>query len=106
MRICMCMHVVCTGSDELRFAVDCNALNTLDIYSTLYQKQAWRGYIKKNSTGFSTSTSVFPCQYHSSNGTYASSTTCCSFQTDERAKDENFQKTNALMEIGQRWIEK
>jgi len=51
-RICMCMHVVCTGSDELRFAVDCNALNTLDIYSTLYQKQAWRGYIKKKQYRF------------------------------------------------------
>ena len=32
---------------SLRFAVNSNVLITLDIYNTLYQKQAWRGYIKK-----------------------------------------------------------
>jgi len=29
-------------------------------------------------TGFSPSSSVLPCQYHSTNATYSSSATCCS----------------------------
>ena len=37
---------------SLRFAVDSNVLITLDTYSTLYQKQAWRGYISKNQGRF------------------------------------------------------
>ena len=35
-------------------------------------------------TGFSPSTAVSPCQYHSTNALYSS--TCCSYQEDEGAK--------------------
>ena len=34
----------------------------------------------------SSSTSVFPCQYHSTNAPYWSSSTCCSYQKDKRAQ--------------------
>jgi hypothetical protein len=36
--------------------------------------------------------SVFPGPYHSTNATYSSSSTCCSYQKDERIDWGNFQK--------------
>jgi hypothetical protein len=47
-------------------------------------------------TGFSPSNSVFPCQYHSTNTPYSSSSTCCSYQKDKRAKLENFENAMAF----------
>jgi hypothetical protein len=40
-------------------------------------------------TGLSRNTSVFPCLYHSTNDSYSSSSTCCSYQKDKRAKPGN-----------------
>jgi hypothetical protein len=57
-------------------------------------------------TGFSPSTSVFPCKYHSTNAPYSSSSTHCSCQKDKRAKPGNLTKNNAVSEIGEHWIEK
>ena len=55
-------------------------------------------------TGFSQSTSFFPCQYHSTNAPYSS--TYCSYQKDKRPKHGNLPKSNYLSEIGEHWIEK
>jgi len=44
-------------------------------------------------TGFYPSTSVFPCQHHSINAPHSSSSTCCSYQNDKRAKYGNLPKT-------------
>ena len=40
-------------------------------------------------TGFSLSTSVSPCPYHSTFALYSSPSTCCSYQKDKRAKPRN-----------------
>jgi hypothetical protein len=48
-----------------------------------------------NGTGFSPSTWVFSCKYHSTNVPYLSSSTRFSYQ-DERAKAGNLPKRNAL----------
>ena len=45
-------------------------------------------------TGFPPSTSVFPCQNHSTNAPRSSSSTCCSFQKDKREKPGNLPKCN------------
>ena len=50
-------------------------------------------------TGFSPSTSVFACQYHSTNAPYSSLSACCSYQKDKRAKP-------ALSEMREDWIER
>jgi hypothetical protein len=42
-------------------------------------------------TGFSPSTSIFPCQYHSKSVPYSSSSTCYCFQKNKRAKPGNKQ---------------
>ena len=92
---------------RLQLAVDSNVLITQDIYNPLYPKQEWWGISKKKKrTGFSPNISVFPWQYNSSNATHSSSSTYCSYQTDKRAKHGSLQKSNALSEIGQHWIEK
>jgi hypothetical protein len=56
-------------------------------------------------TGFSPSTSVFPCQYDSTNAPYSSSSTYCSYE-DKRAKPWNIPKSNGFSEIEEYWIEK
>jgi hypothetical protein len=56
-------------------------------------------------TGFLPSFSVLPCQYHSTNAPYSSSSTRCSYQQDKRAKPGNFPKGNAVSEIGEHCIE-
>jgi hypothetical protein len=44
--------------------------------------------------GFSPSISVFfPCQYHSTNAPYSSSSTCCSYQKGKDGKHENLPKS-------------
>jgi len=43
-------------------------------------------------TGFSQNTSVFSCQYHSTNAPYSSSSTRCYYRTDKWAKLGIFQK--------------
>jgi hypothetical protein len=50
-------------------------------------------------TGFSSSTLVFPYQYHSTSAPYLCSSPCCLYQ-DKRAKSGNLPKSNALSEIG------
>ena len=50
---------------------------------------------------FFSSTSVFPCQYHSADAPYSSSPTRCSYQNDKQAKPGTFRKS-----IGERWVEK
>jgi hypothetical protein len=59
-----------------------------------------------NKTGISPTTSVFPCQYHSTNTTCASSYTCFSYRKDKRAMPGNLPRSNYLSEIGGHWIEK
>ena len=48
---------------------------------------------------FSLSTSVFPCQYHSTIAPHSSSSTCCSHQKDKRIKPGNLPKNKPLSEI-------
>jgi hypothetical protein len=55
---------------------------------------------------FLLSASLFPCQYHSTIAPYSSSSTCCSYQKDKRAKPGNLPKSDALSEIRERWTEK
>jgi hypothetical protein len=55
---------------------------------------------------FSPSTSIYPCQYHSTYSLYSSISTCCSYQKDKRAKPGNLPKSNVLSEIGENCIEK
>jgi hypothetical protein len=47
------------------------------------------------------STSVFPCQYHSINAPYSSSSTRCSYQTNKQARPGNLPQSDTLSEIGQ-----
>jgi len=54
---------------------------------------------------FPLSTSAFSCQYHFTNASYSSSSTCCSYQKDRQVKPRNLPKSNALSEIGKCWIE-
>jgi hypothetical protein len=56
-------------------------------------------------TGISPNTVVFPCQYHSTNATYLSSSICRSYQT-KWAKPANLSKSNALSKTGGHWVEK
>jgi hypothetical protein len=53
----------------------------------------WQG---GTGTGFSASTSVLPCQYQSTNATYASSSSCCSYQKENRPKPGNLRKKTVL----------
>jgi hypothetical protein len=48
----------------------------------------------------------FPCQHHSTNASYSSSSTCCSYQKNKLAQPGNLPKRNALSEIGEHWKEK
>ena len=57
-------------------------------------------------TGFTPSTSFFPCEYHSTIASYSSSPARCSSQNNERAKPGNLSKSNAVSEIGENWLEK
>jgi hypothetical protein len=54
---------------------------------------------------FPPSTSVFPCQYHSTNAPYSSSSTRCSYK-DKGMMRGNLPKSNAFSEIGKYWIKK
>jgi len=47
-------------------------------------------------TGFSPSTSVFPCQYHYTNALHSSSSTCCSYQVGQTDAAWEPSKINAL----------
>ena len=51
-------------------------------------------------TGICPSTSVFPCQHHSTSAVYSSSSTCYSYQKDKRVKSWNLPKTIAFPVIG------
>jgi len=44
-------------------------------------------------TGFSLCTSVFPRHYHATRASYSSSSTCCSYQKDKRAKRGDLPKS-------------
>jgi hypothetical protein len=50
-------------------------------------------------TGFSPSTSVFPCQDHSTNAPYSSSSTRCSYQKDEGTKLPSICKKGKTLSI-------
>lgn len=52
------------------------------------------------------STSVFPCQQHSINAPYSSSSTCCSYQTNKQVRPGNLPQSDTLSEIGQHQKEK
>jgi len=49
-------------------------------------------------------TPALPCQYHSTNAPYSSSTRCSC--QDNRAKRWNLPNSNALLANGENWIEK
>jgi len=49
---------------------------------------------------FSPSTSIFPCQYHSTIAPLSSSYTCCCYKKDKRTKPGNLPKSNPPSEIG------
>jgi hypothetical protein len=51
-------------------------------------------------TDFSPKTSVFPCQLSFHHCSILSSSTCCSYQKDKRAKPGNLPESNALSEMG------
>ena len=42
---------------------------------------------------------VFPCQYHSTNAPFSSSSTCCSYHKDKRSKIVDLPKSNSPSEI-------
>jgi hypothetical protein len=48
----------------------------------------------------SDSASIFPSQYKPTNTPYSSSSTCCCYQKDKRAKPGNFTKSSTLSGIG------
>ena len=50
--------------------------------------------------------STLPCQYHCTNAPHSSSCTCCSYQKDKGQTPGSIPKSNALLEIGEYWIEK
>jgi len=52
-------------------------------------------------TAFSSIISVSSCQYHSTNASYSFLSTCCSYQTDKRAKPGNLNTNWYLLEIGE-----
>jgi hypothetical protein len=56
--------------------------------------------------GFSPSTSVLPCQYHSTSAACLFSSQGCSYQKDKQTKPGNLPKSSALWEIGLHWVEK
>jgi hypothetical protein len=56
-------------------------------------------------TVFSPCTTVFPCQYHSTNAPYPFSS-CYSYQNDKPSKTGNIPQSNALSETEEYWIEK
>ena len=58
------------------------------------------GEQSSNGGGFSSSNSVYTCQYHAINTSYSTSPTSCSYQKDKRANPGNLPKRNALPEIG------
>jgi len=66
----------------------------------------FRGCQSDSGTGFSPRTSVFSCQYHCTNAPHSSPCTCCSYQKDKGRKSGSLPKSNALLEIGEHWIEK
>jgi hypothetical protein len=51
-----------------------------------------------NWAGFSPSISCFPCQHHSTNAPYLSSSTCRCFRTDRREKPESLPKRQCSFE--------
>jgi hypothetical protein len=53
--------------------------------------------------GFSPSTSVIPCQYHSTNAPHSSSSPWCPSQNDKWAKHGNHQNTLLLQKHGSTW---
>ena len=48
---------------------------------------------------FCHSSSVSPCQYHSTNASGSPSSKCCSYQKDKKAKTEDLPKRETLSEI-------
>jgi hypothetical protein len=59
--VCVCVCMWCVQAAMcLRSAVDSNVLITLDTYNTLYQEQAWRGYIRKKQDRFLSEYFGFP----------------------------------------------
>ena len=57
-------------------------------------------------TGFSPSTSFFPCQCHRINTPYLFPSTCCLYQGDKRAKRGNLPKSSALSEMREHGVDK
>jgi hypothetical protein len=57
-------------------------------------------------SGFSPSTSAFPCQYHAANAPHSSSSTHCLYHKDKRAKPEYLTKSTTLTESGHHWKQK
>jgi len=53
-------------------------------------------WTKRHWDRFFSSTSVFPSREHSTNALYSSSSTCCSYRMDKRAKPGNLQKSSGL----------
>jgi hypothetical protein len=49
-----------------------------------------------------------PCQYHSADAPYSSSSTstCCSYQKDKRAKPGDLRKNKVLSKIAEHWIKR
>ena len=45
-------------------------------------------------------------EYHSANAPHSSSSTCCSYQKDKRAKPGDLRKNKVLSKIAEHWIKK
>ena len=58
-----------------------------------------------NATGFSQSISVFPCQMHSTNAPHSSSSTLCSYRKENGRSLETCEKSDAVSEVGELWID-
>ena len=83
------------------------AVRSLPLTAEAQARSQSCGICIQNGTGsrFS-STIVLPCQYHSTNVTYSSSSISSSYQENKWVKPSTLSKINVLSKTGGHWVEK